>query len=205
MATPLKASDHFGGKERRRAIALRSAMKSYSEILAQEDDGADALDLFDRGFPNSVYRYNEDQPNNPGLGMMFLNLKRLEDAIVMNGFCSIFDQHIVPWELKAHEHFLEEIGAIAFLEHFRKCRILYFGSERLPQSYEEWEALEPAPAISDPDSPEATRFDEEAELAEAAFYRVGIAPGEYIDLHVRLGRYMRIVLPKILKPEELQT
>ena len=178
-------------------------MKSYREILEQDQDGAVAVDLFGRGFPECVYDHDRHDPENPGLGMMFLNLFRFDGAIAANGFSSIFDQHIVPWELEAHERFMAEIGADDFLRHFRRCRIIYFGSESLPASYEEWEERGSSVIWDDPDGPESQEFDKEADMAEAEFYGRNISPADYIDLHVKLGRYMRKVLPSILRPEDL--
>jgi hypothetical protein len=134
---------------------------------------------------------------------MFLNFMRLDSVIVSNGFSSIFDQHIAPWELESHEAFLEEIGAIEFLDSIIKCKKIYFGATPLPEDDDEWRNFQSV-IWSDPESEESTSFDEATKIAERAFYGEGYPALGYIHLHILLGGYLRRNLKAMLHPEDLK-
>ena len=166
-----------------------SRMKTYLEILNNKDDGAIALDLFDRGFPECVYSFRADGLE-VGIGWLFLTTMRLEGAIVCNGFCSIFDQTLAPWEIEDFEKFFSRIGAHDFLEHFQECRRIYFGSGDLPKNNEEWSSFRSEIWLN-PEGPESTRFDLHADKAEKAYYGDDVPGVGYIDMHKKLGAYFR--------------
>lgn len=183
------------------SVTIISKMKTYRQILNQTDAGAVALDTFDHGFPDYMYTVGEGK-SKPPVALIFLNLMRLEGAIVSNGFNSIFDQLIPPWELVAHEQFLEQIGAVDFCRYFKKCRNIYFGS-CVPIDQQEWDELGPSIIYVNPNGPESMEFDKNAALAEEAFYGKNHDPSDYIDLHKKLGEFLKQNLASMLRPEDL--
>lgn len=175
-------------------------MKTYRKILDQKEDGAIAVDVFNRGFPE--YMYAIEGGADVSFARIFLNLMRLEGEIVSNGFHGIFDQLIPPWELAEHEKILEVIGAGDFLKYFRKCKEIYFGS-RVPNNQNEWDEMGRSIIHVNPNGFEGIEFDKNAELAEDAFYGFGRDPIDYIDLHKKLGRFLRQNLASMLRSDDL--
>jgi len=175
----------------------------YFEIINHAGDGGIVEYLYGRGFSRDFYDIKFED-SSVGVGDLFFKIMGFEGAIVHNGFQSIFDQTVVPWELETHERFLEVIGATEFLEHFRKCRHLYFGDDPVPKNNDEWDRFRSI-IWREPEGPVSLESDAVAEKAVNAYYWKIDPSEDYSDMHQKLGAYFREHLAELMAEDEFLT